>query len=1513
LGVKKPQQNLKVTDWAKEEPKTVYIGGWFHFHPWEKDREGQTALKKAATSCKIAEKWIYNTKSSERKTPLRESVDRSKALQTETEITHKRLITDYFTIKPIEAEVINHVNVETITKQSVTHMSTSFVGLDSHTSDYELAEISEGMVSFPKNRGGRLKGLDQIQDQILNGGETQQKGKNDSTSINCLSVNPNGLRTVPLLSLEVGNTNQKKDKCALLNKIAKKHGIEILLWQEGHGYNPTSHPAFWKANSIIDKNKQTGLLILNPEIKVLKTWKGENFVIAEIQKKNCTIKLGSVYLPPNKLRAEKTMTELKETIKLLDKIILAGDFNCTETDGIKDCLGGDRKDPFRDSFRNFINSCKLADAELWEDVANVTMTHRNHSCTKGARLDRIYGDEKGLEEIRLTPGYIKFLYGDHIMRSFEIGHPEGEMHPKREPQLSESDLAKPEVRALVHDLLKEQAYTITEHVDNGNPCLDLMFQEYDDFKKIIRKKGCSLVSKLKHKEKSARAALARKIAHWEEVASKRTLNPFETKELKEKQQELLFLACKEQEEVKKKNRILDIQTGGKSNKRFFACQRAKKKPIKNMVISDSGNPDDPRSDHEEVIGQNFRKTYTETYRKKQIDTELLNELLEKIDIPLTEEHIKILSSDITQEDIMKVLETREKDVVGGLDSHLYTMYNCNPEAAGKILAAMGNFISKTGDAPPSFKTNVVTFIPKVEDPFNTGLYRPITLANADYKIILNVWASRLGPILNEIIGEHQKGFIPARDGRENVIVVQAAMDKMAKAIKGGGIFLDLEKAFDRVSHEALQILLEKFNFPVPFRSTVSAIYDNSEVLLSVGGSKLVGPIKVYSGTKQGCPLSPLLFTLIAELLTQCIIKDPLFVGIFFGECQKKTAAYADDTAILCSDVNDFNIALHHLDRYEKATGMKQNKKKTEIVTNSEELKNLAQELGYATPSESKYLGCPVGINPDYSKLWQRVINKMKVAAEDWRTRSTAIGDRVMIAKTMILSKIWYYGSILPLDEAIIKEVENITTKFVWNNKTPKVGRYQTRKTKINNGLNLWDIESKIRGLQCNWILEIIQETKPPGAIKHLVKEEIANWASKGHARSLLLDPDDNRAEIQSKPIAEIIFSWSKISRPFLKPEIGSWVTKIDREKSKKNEVTETINGFYIVDSINGDNIHTTEYFWDEDGHLDEWKRTIIPDHMAAPIEMPQFPALGPLILREYLLDYKKYVHTIWDQNAQNLKGCIYKGPLKAVKSMNIREFGPKFPSNKKNEVLYKACLFNKKADNGFKKETKPKVNKWALNGDINDLKQSAKDCWSTYADSKSKSANWLLINHALPVMERIKKKGEITSCPRCNKGPVDLDHVFNTCPKATAIWTSANAYIKKCMGINNELSLNGSLNPNAGSKNPAGKIIGGFNSIVVRQIWLDYCNLVFGNAPEGDNHVDVVSSAIHRELNLMIDAELGLLKNDLSWWKRKMIFSPALELNKEHQIMMGKLSTRIDSLTQLLRGNVTDELASLSW
>jgi hypothetical protein len=78
--------------------------------------------------------------------------------------------------------------------------------------------------------------------------------------------------------------------------------------------------------------------------------------------------------------------------------------------------------------------------------------------------------------------------------------------------------------------------------------------------------------------------------------------------------------------------------------------------------------------------------------------------------------------------------------------------------------------------------------------YSTHKFCPISLLNTDYKMVMRVWANRLGPILANKIGHHQRGFIPGRDGHENIINVQMIIDLLnAKNEEGAVAFLDQEK------------------------------------------------------------------------------------------------------------------------------------------------------------------------------------------------------------------------------------------------------------------------------------------------------------------------------------------------------------------------------------------------------------------------------------------------------------------------------------------------------------------------------------------------------------------------------------------------------------------------------------------------------------------------------------------------------------------------------------------------
>ena len=79
------------------------------------------------------------------------------------------------------------------------------------------------------------------------------------------------------------------------------------------------------------------------------------------------------------------------------------------------------------------------------------------------------------------------------------------------------------------------------------------------------------------------------------------------------------------------------------------------------------------------------------------------------------------------------------------------------------------------------------------------------------------------------------------------------------------ISIDVEKAFDKIQHPFMIKTLQKMDIEGTYLNTVKTIYDKPTANIILSGEKLKA-FPVRSGTRQGCPLSPLLFNIVWEVL-----------------------------------------------------------------------------------------------------------------------------------------------------------------------------------------------------------------------------------------------------------------------------------------------------------------------------------------------------------------------------------------------------------------------------------------------------------------------------------------------------------------------------------------------------------------------------------------------------------------------------------------------------------------------
>ena len=92
------------------------------------------------------------------------------------------------------------------------------------------------------------------------------------------------------------------------------------------------------------------------------------------------------------------------------------------------------------------------------------------------------------------------------------------------------------------------------------------------------------------------------------------------------------------------------------------------------------------------------------------------------------------------------------------------------------------------------------------------------------------------------------------------------------------ISIDAEKAFDKIQHTFMIKTLQKMGIEGTYLNIVKAIYDKPIANIIRNGEKLKA-FSLTSGTRQGCPILPLLFNIILEVLATAIREEKEIKGI----------------------------------------------------------------------------------------------------------------------------------------------------------------------------------------------------------------------------------------------------------------------------------------------------------------------------------------------------------------------------------------------------------------------------------------------------------------------------------------------------------------------------------------------------------------------------------------------------------------------------------------------------------
>ena len=104
--------------------------------------------------------------------------------------------------------------------------------------------------------------------------------------------------------------------------------------------------------------------------------------------------------------------------------------------------------------------------------------------------------------------------------------------------------------------------------------------------------------------------------------------------------------------------------------------------------------------------------------------------------------------------------------------------------------------------------------------------------------------------------------------------------------------IDVEKAFDKVQHSFMTKTLSKVGIEGAFLNIIKAIYERPTATIILNGQKLKS-FPLRSGTRQGCPLLPVLFNIALEVLATVIRQEIEIKGIQIGKEEMKLSLLDD--------------------------------------------------------------------------------------------------------------------------------------------------------------------------------------------------------------------------------------------------------------------------------------------------------------------------------------------------------------------------------------------------------------------------------------------------------------------------------------------------------------------------------------------------------------------------------------------------------------------------------------------